>query len=373
MEKEVFTKDELKVVNYYIKQLKSDNVPSYQDLKKYLKKRRINFGNKKATNETLQKIKRNVKESVVYSNLKRIKFHQTVTIDNLGLLSADFAYYYPELKSYNKNNVGFLMVVSVNANKRWAVPMKSRTTQSFESALEEICLGNIFPAVNTVISDRESAVFSKSFQARMKEKYNINFQFMYRMNKAWSAENAIRYTKQDLTIVRNSKMTKNWIDVLQSVIAVHNRKKIGNTEYSPNDINDSNFFDFLSKYNNVKDITLDYNTNSISFKSIPKGDWRKKTLIIDVGDKVLASFKSMEGTKIMQKPSVDGTYSKQPFYVTDGFLRITKDKKNYVPGNFLKIFFQFFINFVTNGIRTRAHYCVSELKSDALDHSAMMT
>ena len=70
---------------------------------------------------------------------------------------------------------------------------------------------------------------------------------MYRMNKAWSAENSIRHVKQELSQVMDTKSdNKRWIDVLDSVIASHNRKEIEDTGYSPNDINDLNFFDFLN-------------------------------------------------------------------------------------------------------------------------------
>lgn len=334
MDKNEFTADELKVVDYFNKQVRSDNVPSYQDLEKYIKRRQINFGSKTDTQKTLRKIKNNILEPAAFSNRKRVKHHQSVTPFNLGLLSADFGYYKPRLKSYNNRNIGFLMVVSVNAHKRWAVPMKSRKMEAFEDALEEVCLGDVFPAVNTVISDRETAVFSEKFQKKMKKKHNINFEFMYRHNKSWEAENALRYVKEDLTIILNSKNNaKRWVDILPSVIATHNRMKLGDTNYTPNDINDKNFQKFLSDYYGVKDITTLFNSSSISMKrkTIPE-KWRKKTLKIDVGDKVLVSFRALEGTKIMEKSSVEGTFSRNAYYVSNVFLRNTKNKKDLVPG-----------------------------------------
>ena len=166
MDKVKFTSDELKVVNYFDKQLQSDNVPSYEDLEKYIKRRRIDFGGKTRTRRTLRKIRNNIMEPAAFSNRKRVKHHQSVTPFNLGLLSADFGFYKKKWKHYNNNNIGFLMVVSVNAHKRWAVPMKSRKMEAFEDALEEVCLGDVFPVVNTVISDRETAVFSERFQKK---------------------------------------------------------------------------------------------------------------------------------------------------------------------------------------------------------------
>ena len=337
MAESTLAKDEIKLLNHYKKELRTNNVPTDQDLKNYAKRNSLKISN---YSKIFKHIRSNVEESAYFSQLRNVKFHQTVTIDNLGLLSADFGFYKKEDKWYNKNNIGFLMVVCVSTGKRHAIPMKNRKMSSFEDALENLCLGNVYPVINCVISDRESAVFSEKFQAKMKKKYNIKFAFMYRMNKAWSAENSLRHVKEELSQVMDTKPdNKRWIDVLDFVIAAHNRKKIADTGYSANDINDLNFFDFLNALNKTDDVTMNYNTNSISFESIPHNKWRKQTLKIDVGDKVLASFKSLEGTKIMQKPSVDGTYSRKMYIVADGFLRNTKKNDDVVPGNIKLLIF----------------------------------
>ena len=342
MGKNKFSKNELVVTKYFLRQLKQNNVPSYQDLHKYIKKRKINFGNFVETQKTLQKIRNNIIDTAVYSRVKPIEAFQTVTKDDLGLISADFGYYKKKFAKINKNYEGFFMAVSVAAQKRCGVLMKSRKTSSFEQAMEEICLGNIFPAVTTIISDRERAIFSDNFQKKMKEKYNINIHFIHRLNKAWSAENSIRWTKQDLTSVCSNKMTDKWIDILPEVIATHNRKKIKHTSYSPNDINDKNFLDFLNQKNKTNDITMLYNTNSISFESIPKGKWREKAFKFDIGDKVLATYKSLKGTKAFFKPSVEGNYSKKPYIIKRGFLRQTKNSE-LVPGNNILIYIYIYI------------------------------
>ena len=218
MEKTNFTDDELKVTRYFLKQLKENNVPSDQDLIKYVKKRKINFGNTVSTKKILRKIRNNIESPSIYTTIKPVKSYQTITIDELGLLSADYGEFKPENKNMNKGYVGFFMVVSVCAQKRWAVPMKGKYMSEFENAMEVICMGNIFPAVTTILSDRERAVFSERFQAKMKEKYNITIHFIHRMNKAWSAENAIRFTKEDLSIVTDNNNSKRWIHILPQIM-----------------------------------------------------------------------------------------------------------------------------------------------------------
>ena len=88
------------------------------------------------------------------------------------------------------------------------------------------------------------------------------------------------------------------------------------------------------------------NTNSYSFDNLPKGKWRKKTFKFDIGDKVLVSFKSLKGSKLIKKPSVEGTYSRDQYVIKYGFLRNTLDNKYLVPGNtfYLKILLH--LNFI---------------------------
>ena len=224
MEKRKFTLDEKRLFKFYKKELDKNRIPSTYELRKYIKRKKLKF---KSKTKAIKKIRKNYKPIARFSQRRRVKFHQTVTIDNLGLLSVDFAFYKKDFKWFNKNNIGFLMVVCVNASKQYAVPMKNRKMESFETALEEICLSDIFSAVNTVITDRESAVWSQRFQDKMKKKYNIKFEFMYRMNKAWSAENAIRHTKNKMSHLLEGKDEKrSWIKILPMVIAEHNRNKI---------------------------------------------------------------------------------------------------------------------------------------------------
>lgn len=324
METDKFTKNEIKILKYIQKKIKNENyVPNYDELYRYLKINKINLGSYKNTIKSLQTVRNNIFEIAIFSTLVPVKYHQTITIPKIGLLAIDFCFYKQDLKWHNKNYIGFLMVVGVNTKKFWAVPMKSRKMHEFETALEEICLGNVFPSITNVISDRESAIFSQKFQAKMKKKYNIKFQFLHRMNKAYPAENAIRHVKEHLSILLDSKDSKRWIDLLPTVINSHNTKELNNTKYTPNKIDDTNFLDYLSKskkikylkrkkkrVKRVKDITMLFNTNSYSFDNLPKGKWRKKTFKFDIGDKVLISFKSLYGSKLIQKPSVEGTYSK---------------------------------------------------------------
>ena len=314
-------RDKKSLIKYFKKNLNSGKKLTNKDLHIYVKKRKLNVDSK-----FISQIKQNVLPTALFSQVKPVKEFQTVTVAKLGLCSMDFAYYQKEWGWHNKGYIGFLMINSIFPKKRWAVPMKSRNTTAFEKAIEEVCLGNIFPAINTILSDRETTIYSKNFQKEMYKKYKIEFDFLHKYNKAWSSEIAIRYTKHQLSTARISRGGKKWIDLLPEVIASHNRKKVEGTSFSPNEIDDSNFREYTNQLEDVEDATLYFNTNSIDHRSILSTTWKNKIFKFKIGDKVLVTRDSLKGRKAFKKASVEGTFDSTPYYIHRIKLRNSKNK-----------------------------------------------
>lgn len=324
--------DEVKLKNYFIRKLKTGTILSNNDLRKYVKNRKL-----KVSLNYIREIRDNVIPTLLYKRPASIKVYQTITVDRLGLLSMDFANYRNEWKRFNSGYIGFLMVNSVIANKWHAIPMKTHDTSEFERALAEICKGGIFPVVSVILSDRETAITSRNFREKMYKKYGIKFQFIHRLNKAWSSESAIYHVKRGLSMALRSEVTsggKNWIKLLPEVINSHNRQKIEGTNFTPNDINSKNFFEFINELHDTKDRTMHFSTTSIDSRSIKNKQWIKKLFKFRLGEKVFASKYSLEGRKIFGKQSIQGTYSDIPFLIKRAKLRETKDK-TLVPGRYI--------------------------------------
>ena len=303
-------KDQRRVRNYFKKNIDKANILTDFDLKQYVQKNKLEVGSK-----FIKNLKKDVLPSALYSQFEPIEKHQSVSIPRLGYLSMDFAFYKKEWSGYNRGYIGFLMINSMAPDKRWGIPMKSRETSSFEKALELICMGNIFPAITVILSDRETTIFSSKFQKKMKELYNIEFGFLQRYHKAFNAENAIRHTKNDLSIALISNGGKKWVDLLPEVLYNHNRQRIPGTSYSPLEIDDSNFLDFLNECYNVDDITMTFNSNSYDSRAFGNKQWVKKIFNFQVGDRVLATKYSLEGRKAFTKSSVEGTFSRSPYLI----------------------------------------------------------
>ena len=313
--------DEKRVRKYFKKNIKKANILTDFDLKQYVKKNKLTVSIK-----FIKQLKKDVLPSALYSQFEPIKEYETISIPRLGYLSMDFAFYKKEWSGYNRGFIGFLMIVSIAAGKRWAIPMKSRKTSSFEQALEEICMGNIFPAIEVILSDRETTIYSSNFQKKIKQLYDIEFGFLRRYSKAFNAENSIRHTKSDLSIALISNGGKNWVDLLPEVIYNHNRQRIPGTSYSPLEIDDTNFLDFLNECNNVDDITTTFNTNSYDSRAFGNKQWLRKIFEFQVGDKVLASKYALDGRKAFQKSSVEGTFSRLPYFIKRAQLNNSKNE-----------------------------------------------
>ena len=166
--------DEQKLKKYFIKNLNNGKILRNSELKKYSLQRKFNVSSK-----YIRSIRNKVIPTLMYKPPIKIKAYQTITVDRLGLLSMDFAYYpkdYKKFAPFNNGIIGFLVVNSVIASKYHAIPMKSLKISEFEKALEEICKGGIFPAINVILSDREKAITSLQFRQNMLKKYGIRFQ-----------------------------------------------------------------------------------------------------------------------------------------------------------------------------------------------------
>lgn len=318
--------DRKKLRKHFIKRLDFGDILSEYELERYALKRKLNVGK-----QFIHTLRDNILPTLLYKQPIKVGRHRTITVDRLGLLSMDFAYYKPEWKWHNNNCVGFLMVNSVIASKQWAIPMKSRKTAEFESALEQVCKGGIFPEVRTILSDRETTITSPGFQKRMHDKYGIKFTFIQRNNKAWASELAIRHTKRNLSIALLSAGGKKWIKILSEVINTHNRKKIVGTAFSPNQITSANFLEFINQLHDMKDATINFSTNNIDSRSIVNKNWIKKIFKYSLNQKVLASKYSLEGRKAFGKSSVEGTYSQKPLYIRRAKLNQTREN-TLVPG-----------------------------------------
>lgn len=297
------------------------------ELKKYARSRNV-----LASDKQLKKVRREWLASALFTPRRRrpVAYMSTPQIPRLGLVAIDFAYYKKDKAKDNDGFVGFLVGVQLVTGRRHCVPFKDRGTESFERAMEQFLQGNVFPAVTTVLSDRETAVWSVNFRKRMKEKYGLRFYFLQRFSKSAHAERAIRDIKEKLSASLLAKGGNRWLELLQSVQSQYNRQKVEGTKFRRIDVSDDNFAEFISEKRRVEDASMLHNTASTDIRAFDSEEWKSLLFRFRIGQKVLLSKRAFP--KTFEKPSEAGGFYPEPFKISGAALKTMRGGNVLIPG-----------------------------------------
>lgn len=273
--------------------------------------------------------------TAVRQNVRRPTTFQNIQIPQLGMLQMDYANFHEEWSQWNGGFLGFTVCVCSATGLMTAVPFKNRKMSSFEDCCETIIKSGIFPSITTICSDRESAVFSDTFQEKMLSKFGIRFAYLSRFSKAWQAERAISTIKRKLSTVMDSQLKKGggkfdsqkWLTHLATVLSHHNSLPVPGTKFIRSDVNDSNFLDFLDEkmathgQKKLKDATMLFNTRKLDQRILPK-TWLEKLFSFKLGDQVFASRASMPvKNKYPAKATLVGNFKPDRFIISQAQLR----------------------------------------------------
>ena len=114
----------------------------------------------------------------------RPRAFSTVQHEGIGDVMTDFCFLWPEHKNANSGYIGGVVAVN-NAGFTAFVGLRGRTMQDFEECVETLVKSSGFPVLSKLISDRESAVYSDTFQNHIKDTYNVTIHFLEKGNKAF--------------------------------------------------------------------------------------------------------------------------------------------------------------------------------------------
>jgi hypothetical protein len=216
--------------------------------------------------------------------------------------------------------------------------MVNRTAAEFTRVLNEMLDSGEFPAVTTIMSDRETAVYSRAFRDKMLETRGISFHFLSRGAKAWSAESAIANFKRKLSTTMqlnaaDARTRHRWLKIIKPMVDHHNSRLIPSTSFARKDVSSENFHDMLDQKFNLKDSTLGFNSNSIDYRSFVGSKWKKRLFKFPPGSKVIRTQRAELGpTKdLFKKKTVAGSWSSTVCEVVWAKLRSTLSEE-LVPG-----------------------------------------
>lgn len=216
----------------------------------------------------------------------------------------------------------------------------------FERAVHDLCYNSPFDRVHTVQADKESSLFSNSFQAKVRARHGIRLQFLQNLSKSYRAERSIGTLKRHLKTVMDSQDTKDdplaqkkWVKFLPIILRQHNSFSAHGTSFRRDQVNSSNFLAFLDEYHEGegnatnRDFTLRLNSRSIDAADMLCEDAKMLLFDYTVGDEVLATkVSTKEGKKeIFTKNSVEGGWGRTKMTVIRALLRAATGGK-YVRG-----------------------------------------
>lgn len=269
-----------------------------------------------------------------FANVQRPKQFQTISILRPGVFFIDYAEFRPDLRKKNDNKAGFLVAVENVTNRLFVYPCGNKNTQSWTHAIETFL--DVTQNVRTINSDRDAVATSKNFRSQMQSKFGISWFFLPKNSKSYLAERYIGFVKKKLSQAMKVKKTENWIQFIEPLTKLYNTQIIEPTRFTRQQVNRSNFLQFLSQLLKAKDPELEFNASKIGPFSIDA--WNKKCFKFAIGDKVLLSksalWKNSHGTRkkthIFSKRSVEGGFTSNIYTVSNMQLRKTKQTNSLV-------------------------------------------
>ena len=241
-----------------------------------------------------------------------------------GCLMMDHAEFRPKWKLRNKGATGFLLAVEVLSQQLMCEPVKNKSLQEWKNAIERMLPSKI-DGIHTIISDRDSVATSKNFRNWIKEKYNIDWDYLRSRSKAFLAERYIRFIKSRLSAaIKANPKDLNWIQYLPPVLQDFNSKNVTGTDIPRNSIDRFNWMKLVEARLGISDASSFVN---ISDFGDPHKTWADKIFKYKRGDRVLLSRKAdyKRGqtftSKTFEKPSVSGAYSDFVYTITSRRLK----------------------------------------------------
>ena len=145
-----------------------------------------------------------------------------------------------DYSKYDKWNRGYkyiLMVMDIFSKKAWAFPLKTKTGRDVSIILQD--LFDEIPNPHRLQVD-EGREFYNHHVKSVLEKENIELFSIFSPFKCAHVERLNRTIKNKLEKIFTATNDRNWVDVLDKVMAAYNDSVHSTTKFRPNDVNDTN-------------------------------------------------------------------------------------------------------------------------------------
>ena len=237
-----------------------------------------------------------------------------------GTVQTDLAVYGNDAKTrwHNKGCGMFIIGVDCLSHKLGVVPVANKTSASWERALWSF-VETGFEGVTALQADRESALTSVKFIAKLKRDHGVEMYFLKTRQGAHLAELYIKFVKTRISIAMQFNKPKdlNWTRHAASIVKEFNARKIPGTSFTRNSVDKHNYLQVLSQMQHIKDPDLLNNigTQTRHSERVKKALWRYQE-----GDVVrvsrAANYQVGQKKMSFEKASVTGAWTKKRYVVT---------------------------------------------------------
>ena len=216
--------------------------------------------------ETLREMRYRFKSSAVHARYNKPPAFASDSFHHFGAVSIDYAQM-SGLAGANYKRKGFIVGCEVTTQRLAACAVTGKATRHWEKALSQF-LTQDYPHAYAFLSDRESALTSRRFQQRMKERFGVQFFFLRGRHKSFHSERAIRTVKTALGVAMKANNTKKWSDYLATVVQDYNAKKVPGTTFRRSEVNRDNFQSFLAQLTKTNDPASLWNVTTLDDDSL---------------------------------------------------------------------------------------------------------
>ena len=306
-----------KLHDYFYEATKHGEIINENDLLKFCKKNKIMHDR-----HLLKYLKYYYDTASIFSNPKHEKSFSDNLFPRYGYYHIDIANYQPQRARYNKNNIGFIIIVSTVSFRIFAYPVKNKSSSEWMRVVNTFIEERT--DVRNFYSDKDAAV-GQNFLDKLQENHEISWNKADLRSKAFYAEVGNKVLKHALTVATESNKTKNWVAVLPKVLEFLDNRLVLGTSFKRKDINKENFKAVLSEILNVEDPSVYYNVSSTNF-FLPKFE---NNFIFQEGDIVRISSRHLKDKNAFSKKTVEGYWSRKKYRIIRKKYNIT-EKKQYI-------------------------------------------
>ena len=317
---------------FYLAQLRRGVAPTLKELQ--TESRRLGL---RRTRKQLTDMRFDYEFMAVRTPFRRTSAYVGSQVDKLGNLFLDMGEFGKSMRVSNGGKRYILVGVDALSQRLAVVPLANKSQAAWEAGVTRM-IERDFPLVRSIVTDLDTAVAGKAFQAKIRLRHGIRWYHLRQRSKSFKAENMIGYVKRRLGLALAANGDRNWVRHVASVVDDYNSRPVSGTTVARSAVTKANELEVLAEKLGVEDLVPHVNSRLI--KSMSPATRAAVGFRYAAGDRVLLANKAnyetvarleqaASGGGAFAKTSVVGSYGSKVYVVSSAFLKA--NRTHYIP------------------------------------------